>query len=335
MEDNSLHPPAVDRAAYPIAAAAQQHNNYHPLDYIVDCLPIEHIATFLPNVSVGFLALAIYRLCPSPSSPVSTFGSHVDAVAKLMMLGGMEYGSERWADINLLRWDGIDDVDVEELLSLVNKFWRYKFKYLTIQSCPGVDGTGLYPLLYSNALTRFCFHDNKRLALSPRKTGYSPIETMRTILSSIGGDGPDESLLEFVSLPYDWFRRNLRIMTCGGNCCQRGQQRMHWCHGCGKGPFCENGVGAVFVLCSETKEAYCLSCIRFVKKRFARRCPHGCGRWHCACLCDSPLCFECDRYVCLFCGDSNCVEENDNCCLRGCPANDEFCLRHHRGIGCS
>jgi hypothetical protein len=75
-----------------------------------------------------------------------------------------------------------------------------------------------------------------------------------------GGDGPLED--------------NDRILTCsGGLCCGRGPlQKLHWCHGCGYGPFCEMGVGVSFVHCENVGSAFCINCLRHSFTGLAKEC---------------------------------------------------------------
>lgn len=121
MDAYTIYAPAANAAA-PSTAVGELDVNLNPLEYLVLDLPIEHIAQFLSNVSVGFLALAINPCYRLPSSNLGIRAQH-EAVVKLMEMGG-EHGPGRWANIELKWWDRINDVDVGELLSLVNSFWR-------------------------------------------------------------------------------------------------------------------------------------------------------------------------------------------------------------------
>lgn len=303
MDAYTIYAPAANAAAAaaPSSGVGELDVNPDPLEYLVLNLPIEHIAQFLPNVSVGFLALAINRRCRSPSSNLAIGAQH-EAVVKLMGIGGEHHGPGRWANIELVWWDRINDVDVNELLSLVNSFWRNQFKCLEISMCHGVDGSGLLPLMDSNKLTRLVFCGNKTLMLrrSARLTDEPKPLTVREFFPRIIGG---ENLLEYVHL-------DLGIARCStNNCCQRGPTnigRMYWCHGCRSGPYCDNSFGTLFVLCDQRRppRGYCVNCIQNGGYGdVARQCPHNrCGRWYCACLCDSPECFTCDRQVCLRCG---------------------------------
>lgn len=339
-------PPAAEGWASSSAAPGELNVNLspplHPLEYLVLNLPIEHITPFLSNVSVGFLALAINRCYRSPSSNLA-IGAHHDAVVKLMEIGGVNDGPGRWANIELVWWDRINDVDVGELLSMVNSFWGNEFKFLTISMCHGVDGSGLLPLIHSNALTGLVFCGNKKLALrnSPRFTDDPPLKVVRDTFSRIIGG---ENLLEYVHLPSDWLvnGRNLGIARCCNSCCQRGPtEKMYWCHGCRSGPYCNKSFGTLFVLCHDMRppRGYCLNCIQYGGYgQVARQCAHdGCNRWYCTCLCDSPECFGCDRQVCLHCGTLDTVDQTYrfDSCIYGCCYGDEFCVINHRGRRCN
>ena len=56
MDAYTIYAPAANAAA-PSTAVGELDVNLNPLEYLVLDLPIEHIAQFLSNVSVGFLAI--------------------------------------------------------------------------------------------------------------------------------------------------------------------------------------------------------------------------------------------------------------------------------------
>jgi hypothetical protein len=97
--------------------------------------------------------------------------------------------------------DKIIDVDVRDLLSLVNRFGRTSLRRLTIIGCPGVDGSGLSPLLYSTGLEYLRFHDNKSIFLRRSRRLTPPLEVLQTIFFYlIGGENP----LDYVHVPSEW-----------------------------------------------------------------------------------------------------------------------------------
>ena len=203
MGGNRVHAALAAAKAAASSVPGIQFNSdiFHPrhLDNIVlhPHLHIDGIMSFLPNTSVGFLALAIIR---SAASNEYVADAQREAVNNLMTSGGDGF----WADLSLLSLDKIVDVDVRDLLSLVNRFGRTSLKRLTIIGCPGVDGSGLSPLLYSTDLEYLRFHDNKSIFLrrSRRLTpGPSPLEVLQTIFFYlIGGENP----LDYVHVPSEW-----------------------------------------------------------------------------------------------------------------------------------
>lgn len=309
MEGNRVHAALAAAKAAAASAPGIQFNwdIFHPrhLENIVLHLHlhINRIMSFLPNTSVGFLALAIIR---SAASNEYVADAQREAVNNLMTYGGAGF----WADLRLLSLDKIIDVDVRDLLSLVNRFGGTSLRRLTIVGCPGVDGSGLSPLIYSTNLEYLRFHDNKSIFLrrSRRLTkGPSPLEVLQTTFSHLINGG---NLLDYVHVPSEWggdgpLEEHDRILTCSeGLCCGRGPlQKLHWCQECRFGPFCEKGVGIFFVYCENEGHAYCTNCLRHSDGGLARKCPHAyCYHWYCSCLCDGGFCFECNRDVCYACG---------------------------------
>ena len=339
MDDSRVHA-AISAAEAAHAAPGVQRlldfNHVRPLENIVMGLPIEHIISFLPNTSVGFLALAINITPSAPSNDYvanaqQAMSSQREAVTHLMTLVGEGF----WRDIIFLSEDWINDAHLHGILSLVNTFGRTSLRRLTIVGCSGVDGSGLSPLMRSNALEYLRFHDNKSIFLrrSRRLTpGPTPLEVVQTTFYFLING---ENELDYVHVPSEWglngplVEADDRILTCsGGLCCGQGPlQKLHWCHGCGYGPFCEIGVGVSFVYCENTGSAFCINCLRHSFKGLASKCPHSqCQHWHCACLCDAGICFDCNRDVCYACGtfhryDSSCPHGNN-------------CARYHGLVRC-
>ena len=180
----SIPPPPAEGGASSAAPAIPYHNNYFPplssLHSVVLQLPLEHITSFLSNTSVAFFALAIDPSYSSHDGSSGVAGTSDEAVNFLMKEEGRR---GRWADICLDGVDWINDNDVKHLLSLVVEFDATALKRLTIRDCPGVDGTGLRPLISQVGLNSLIFHDN---GLLPRRSsrlaegGWTPLENVQS-----------------------------------------------------------------------------------------------------------------------------------------------------------
>ena len=115
MEGNRVHAALAAAKAAAASAPGIQFNwdIFHPrhLENIVLHLHlhIDRIMSFLPNTSVGFLALAIIR---SAASNEYVADAQREAVNNLMTYGGAGF----WADLRLLSLDKIIDVDLGVLL---------------------------------------------------------------------------------------------------------------------------------------------------------------------------------------------------------------------------
>jgi len=106
MEGSRVHAAISAAEAAHVAPSIQRHLDFYhvrPLENVVMGLPIEHIISFLPNTSVGFLALAINI---TPSVPSNDYvadaqratASQREAINHLMTSGGDGF----WRDLSFL-----------------------------------------------------------------------------------------------------------------------------------------------------------------------------------------------------------------------------------------
>lgn len=314
---------AAEEAAPAVAVQSNIILSRHPLHYVLLHLPVHHITSFLPNTSVGFLAVAFKRSSATSNNHLAN--AHRDVVNYLMQAGDKDF----WAHLKLGVFDtGVTDKDVHDLLSLVNMVGRNYLRSLEIIGCEGVDGSGLSPLVDSVALTSLRVYHNRWMPSrrSQRLTpGPSQLEIVRdTFARLING----RNLLKYVQVDDGWGVDGHRVVSCSNWCCGQGpNQKLYWCDGCGFGPFCEKGVGIFYVYCEDERRAHCVNCLRLSNVEIGSRCPHRlCCNWICACGCDGFsgmfYCNGCHRDgVCFACG-SHTIEE--------CPFGLD-CSYHHGG----
>jgi hypothetical protein len=149
-----------------------------------------------------------------------------------------------WRDLSFLSEYWINDAHVCGILSSDNALGLTSLRLIII-GCPGVDGSGLSPLIHSNILECLRFHDNKSIFLRRSRhltPGPSLLEILQTTFFHLI-NGKNLSRRQSIGMctcsqqevcDNGPLGEDDRILTCSeGLCRRRGPlQKLHWCCGC-------------------------------------------------------------------------------------------------------